>query len=58
MMINKNESNYREIEQMCGYVASAPKRLRLADLEKLCELLAFYIEDKYRTDPMYTLDED
>jgi hypothetical protein len=57
-MINKNESNYREIEQMCGYVASAPKRLRLADLEKLSELLAFYIEDKYRTDPMYTLDED
>ena len=57
-MINKNESNYKEIEQMCAYVASAPKRLRLADLEKLCELLAFYIEDKYRTDPMYTLDED
>ena len=57
-MINKNEPNYKEIEQMCGYVASAPKRLRLADLEKLCDLLAFYIEDKYRTDPMYTLDED
>ena len=57
-MINKNEDNYREIEQMCCYIASAPKRLRLADLEKLCDLLAFYIEDKYRTDPMYTLDED
>ena len=57
-MINKNDENYKEIEQMCGYVASAPKRLRLADLEKLCDLLAFYIQDKYRTDPMYTLDED
>ena len=57
-MINKNDNNYKEIEQMCGYIASAPKRLNIGDLEKLCELLAFYIEDKYRTDAMYTLDED
>jgi hypothetical protein len=57
-MINKNDKNYKEIEQMCGFIASAPKRLGLADLEKLADLLNFYLEDQYRTNPMYMLDEE
>jgi hypothetical protein len=57
-MINKNDNNYKEIEALCAFIASAPKRLRLGDLEQLCELLNFYLEDQYRTNPMYTLDED
>jgi hypothetical protein len=57
-MINKNDKNYKEIEQMCGFIASAPKRLGIGDLEKLADLLNFYLEDQFRTNPMYTLDED
>jgi hypothetical protein len=57
-MLNKNDKNYKEIEQMCGYVASAPKRLGIGDLEKLSDLLNFYLENYYRTQPMYLLDED
>ena len=57
-MLNKNDNNYKEIEALCGYVASAPKRLTLADLEQLADSLNFYLEDQYRTNPMYSLDED
>ena len=57
-MLNKNDNNYKEIEALCGYIASAPKRLTLADLEQLADALNFYLEDQYRTNPMYSLDED
>jgi len=56
-MLNKNDKNYKEIEQMCGYIASAPKRLGLGDLEKLSDLLNFYLEDQYRTNPLLLHDE-
>jgi hypothetical protein len=43
---------------MCRFIASQPKRLGMADLEKLADLLNFYLEDCYRTVPMYQLDDD
>jgi hypothetical protein len=57
-MLNKRDNDFKEIEQMCGYIASAPKRLSLGDLEKLADYLNFYLDNYYRTKPMYSLDED
>jgi len=57
-MINTDDKNFKEILALCSYVAHEPKKVRFADIEQLSDLLSFYIEDKYRTDPMYMLDED
>ena len=60
--MDTNDKNYKEIEQMCGYIASAPKRLNISDLEKLADLLEFYLHDYfrdyYRRGPTQALDED
>jgi hypothetical protein len=57
-MIDRNEPNYKDIEDLCRFIASQPKRLGIADLEKLADFLNFYLEDYYRTAPMYQLDDD